>query len=154
MLIFEMKYETILKQAEQLLQEEPWYVAAMSNLSALIMEEVRDLNWAGFYILRDGQLVVGPFQGKPACIHIPQGKGVCGTALAEDSTQLVPDVHAFPGHIACDSASASELVIPIHNNGRVAAVLDMDSPLPGRFTREDADGLTALVRLMEKMLSW
>ena len=154
MLIFEMKYETILKQAEQLLQEEPWYVAAMSNLSALIMEEVRDLNWAGFYILRDGQLVVGPFQGKPACIHIPQGKGVCGTALAEDSTQLVPDVHAFPGHIACDSASASELVIPIHNNGRVAAVLDMDSPLPGRFTREDADGLTVLVRLMEKMLSW
>ena len=154
MLIFEMKYETILKQAEQLLQEEPWYVAAMSNLSALIMEEVRDLNWAGFYILRDGQLVVGPFQGKPACIHIPQGKGVCGTALAEDSTQLVPDVHAFPGHIACDSASASELVIPIHNNGRVAAVLDMDSPLPGRFTRDDADGLTALVRLMEKMLSW
>ena len=154
MLIFEMKYETILKQAEQLLQEEPWYVAAMSNLSALIMDEVRDLNWAGFYILRDGQLVVGPFQGKPACIHIPQGKGVCGTALAEDSTQLVPDVHAFPGHIACDSASASELVIPIHNNGRVAAVLDMDSPLPGRFTREDADGLTALVRLMEKMLSW
>lgn len=154
MLIFEMKYETILKQAEQLLQEEPWYVAAMSNLSALIMDEVRDLNWAGFYILRDGQLVVGPFQGKPACIHIPQGKGVCGTALAEDSTQLVPDVHAFPGHIACDSASASELVIPIHNNGRVAAVLDMDSPLPGRFTRDDADGLTALVRLMEKMLSW
>ena len=149
-----MKYETILKQAEQLLQEEPWYVAAMSNLSALIMDEVRDLNWAGFYILRDGQLVVGPFQGKPACIHIPQGKGVCGTALAEDSTQLVPDVHAFPGHIACDSASASELVIPIHNNGRVAAVLDMDSPLPGRFTRDDADGLTALVRLMEKMLSW
>ena len=154
MLIFEMKYETILKQAEQLLHEEPWYVAAMSNLSALIMDEVRDLNWAGFYILRDGQLVVGPFQGKPACIHIPQGKGVCGTALAEDSTQLVPDVHAFPGHIACDSASASELVIPIHNNGRVAAVLDMDSPLPGRFTRDDADGLTALVRLMEKMLSW
>ena len=147
-------YDMLKEQAQAIIETEPHYVAALSNISALIFESLDRLNWAGFYILRDGQLVVGPFQGKPACIHIPRGKGVCGTALAEDSTQLVPDVHAFPGHIACDSASASELVIPIHNNGRVAAVLDMDSPLPGRFTREDADGLTVLVRLMEKMLSW
>ena len=149
-----MDYSILLRQAEDLLQEEPWYVAAMSNLSAVIMENMPDLNWAGFYLLRDGQLVVGPFQGKPACIHIQKGKGVCGTALEQDRTQLVPDVHAFPGHIACDSASASEIVIPVHKDGQVLAVLDIDSPIPGRFTHEDAEGLETLVAMMERKLSW
>ena len=105
-------YATLTRQAEALLEAEPWAIAAFSNLSALLMQTMPDLNWAGFYLVRHGGLTVGPFQGKPACIHIPFGKGVCGTAAAEDRTQLVPDVHQFPGHIACDDASASEMVIP------------------------------------------
>ena len=144
----------MIRQAEDILDAEPWYVAAMSNLSALLMASMDRLNWAGFYLMRDGRLVVGPFQGKPACIHIPAGRGVCGTAAAQDRIQVVPDVHAFPGHIACDSASASEIVIPIHHDGRVAAVLDMDSPVPDRFSEEDADTLAEIVRRMEEKLSW
>ena len=126
----------------------------MSNLSALIAESMADLNWAGFYLIRGGELVVGPFQGKPACIHIPVGKGVCGTAILQDRMQVVPDVHAFPGHIACDSASASEIVIPIHAGNRIAAVLDIDSPVKDRFSAEDAAGLAELVRLIEQKISW
>ncbi|MBP3720409.1 MAG: GAF domain-containing protein [Clostridia bacterium] len=137
-----------------MMREEPWYASAMSNLSALLMTSLPDLNWAGFYLMRDGRLTVGPFQGKPACIHIPVGKGVCGTAAAQNRTQLVPDVHAFPGHIACDSASASEIVIPIHRDGEVTAVLDIDSPRLSRFSGEDARGLEALVTEMEKSLRW
>ena len=114
-----MEYGTLISQAAEMMREEPWYASAMSNLSALLMTSLPDLNWAGFYLMRDGRLTVGPFQGKPACIHIPVGKGVCGTAAAQNRTQLVPDVHAFPGHIACDSASASEIVIPIHRDGEV-----------------------------------
>lgn len=147
-------YALLRQQAEGILNTEPWYTAAMSNLSALIASSMEDLNWAGFYLLREGRLVVGPFQGKPACIHIPVGKGVCGTAVQQDRTQLVPDVHAFPGHIACDSASASEIVIPIHCGGKVRAVLDIDSPEKGRFSAEDAAGLEGLVRLMEAKISW
>lgn len=147
-------YATLLKQAEGILEEEPWAVAAMSNLSALLAESMAALNWAGFYLMREGRLVVGPFQGKPACIHIPVGRGVCGTAAEQDRLQLVPDVHAFPGHIACDSASASEIVIPIHSEGRVAAVLDLDSPVPGRFSPEDAAGLAGFVQLMEQKIRW
>ena len=146
--------QMLIRQAEDILDAEPWYVAAMSNLSALLMTSMDRLNWAGFYLMRDGRLVVGPFQGKPACIHIPAGRGVCGTAAAQDRIQVVPDVHAFPGHIACDSASASEIVIPIHHGGRVAAVLDMDSPVPDRFSEEDADTLAEIVRRMEEKLSW
>jgi GAF domain-containing protein len=145
---------TLISQAAEMMREEPWYASAMSNLSALLMTSLPDLNWAGFYLMRDGRLTVGPFQGKPACIHIPVGKGVCGTAAAQNRTQLVPDVHAFPGHIACDSASASEIVIPIHRDGEVTAVLDIDSPRLSRFSGEDARGLEALVTEMEKSLRW
>ncbi len=148
------KEPVMIRQAEEILEEEPWYVSAMSSLSALLMASMADLNWAGFYLVREGRLVVGPFQGKPACIHIPAGKGVCGTAAAQDRIQVVPDVHAFPGHIACDSASASEIVIPIHRGGRVAAVLDMDSPVRARFSEEDAAVLAEIVRRMEQKILW
>ena len=128
-------YSLMNAQAEEMLKAEPWYVAAFSNLSALIMTTLPDLNWAGFYLIRDGVLTVGPFQGKRACIHIASGKGVCGTAISRDETVAVPDVHLFPGHIACDSASASEIVLPIHRDGQVCAVLDIDSPVKNRFCK-------------------
>ena len=147
-------YALLTQQASGILEEEPWYTAAMSNLSALIAESMADLNWAGFYLIRGQQLTVGPFQGKPACIHIPVGRGVCGTAILQDRMQVVPDVHEFPGHIACDSASASEIVIPIHCGGRIAAVLDIDSPVKDRFSAEDAAGLAELVQLIEQKISW
>ena len=149
-----MNYKTLAGQAEELLNTEPWYVAAFSNLSSLIMESLPDLNWAGFYLMRDGQLTVGPFQGKPACIHIGPGKGVCGTAALRNETVRVPDVHRFPGHIACDGASESEIVIPVRGNGRVRAVLDIDSPVKDRFSEEDQAGLEALVRTIEKAVRW
>ena len=149
-----MDYRTMNRQAEEILKEEPWYVAAFSNLSALIMTTLDRLNWAGFYTIRDGILTVGPFQGKPACIHIAQGKGVCGAAACGDRTIVVPDVHEFPGHIACDGASESEIVIPIHKDGKVAAVLDIDSPVKGRFSGEDREGLEELVRIIEEKTSW
>ena len=134
----------IWEQATGLLEAEPWYVAALSNLSALIMDMLPDLNWAGFYLMKDGRLVVGPFQGKPACIHIDPGKGVCGTAVSRNETIAVPEVHLFPGHIACDGASESEIVIPVRENGRVLAVMDIDSPVKNRFSEEDRTGLEAL----------
>ena len=147
-------YEVLRKQVSRLLTEEPYYVAAMSNISSVLKDALPDINWAGFYILRGGRLVVGPFQGKPACIHIGIGSGVCGCCVRQDRTIAVADVHAFPGHIACDSASNSEIVIPIHCGGRVAAVLDIDSPLLDRFSEEDRTGLERIVSLMEKMLEW
>lgn len=149
-----MDYRTLCQQAEAMLQEEPWYVSAMSNLSALIMETMTELNWAGFYLMRDGRLTAGPFQGKTACIHIAPGKGVCGTAAAGDEPLVVPDVHLFPGHIACDGASESEIVIPIHREGKVAGVLDMDSPVKNRFQQEDREGLEAFVRILERWVKW
>ena len=130
----------------------PHPVANLSNLSALIMDAMPDLNWAGFYLLEGETLVLGPFQGKPACIEIPVSRGVCGAAVREDRPQLVPDVHAFQGHIACDCASRSELVIPMHSDGRVVAVLDLDSPSPARFDEADRDGLLLLVRAVEPHL--
>lgn len=141
-------YELLCSQAREMIAADPWYVPALSNLSALLMDSLPDLNWAGFYLLHEGQLVVGPFQGKPACVHIPAGKGVCGTALAEDRILNVPDVHEFPGHIACDSASSSEIVIPLHRNGKPVAVLDIDSPLPRRFTEEDSAGLAKVAAVI------
>ena len=143
-------YSLLTEQAAGILDAEPWVTAAMSNLSALIAESLADLNWAGFYLVRGGQLVVGPFQGKPACIEIPLGKGVCGTAAAEKKTQLVKDVHTFPGHIACDCASNSEIVVPIFARGEVQAVLDIDSPSFSRFTETDREGLEAFVRILEQ----
>ena len=147
-------YDILLKQAHDIIESEPWCIAALSNISSLIMTSLKDLNWAGFYLVRNGVLTVGPFQGKPACIHIQPGKGVCGTALLKDKTVLVPDVHEFPGHIACDSASNSEIVIPIHSNRRVIAVLDIDSPLLDRFSEADKAGLGKLAQLLEEKLVW
>lgn len=138
-------YADLLLAADALTKDEPDRVANMANLAALIWQYLPDLNWAGFYRMVDGELVLGPFQGKPACIRIPIGRGVCGTAAASAETQLVEDVHAFPGHIACDADSASEIVVPVIVEGRVVAVLDLDSPRPARFDAEDRDGLEALV---------
>ena len=147
-------YSLAYEQLNSLLSQDQFFVPALSNASALIWETLEDINWAGFYIVRNGRLVLGPFQGKVACIHIHKGKGVCGTAWEKDETQLVPNVHEFPGHIACDSASNSEIVIPIHRNGEVVAVLDIDSPLFDRFSLQDSDGLSRLVSLIEDTVSW
>lgn len=137
-------YADLLSAADALTRDETDGVANMANLSALIWQYLPDLNWAGFYRMVDGELVLGPFQGKAACIRIPLGRGVCGTAAQTGETQLVPDVHAFPGHIACDAASASEIVVPLVVDGRVVGVLDLDSPRVARFDAEDAKGLEAL----------
>lgn len=143
------KYEAALLSARALIEDEPEDVPNMANLSALIFETVDNINWAGFYtVLPDGNLLLGPFQGKPACIRIQRGKGVCGTALAENKTQWVPDVHAFPGHIACDSASASEVVVPVCRNGEVVAVLDIDSPVKDRFTGDEVKFFEGIASLL------
>lgn len=145
-------YELIAKQMKSLAEESSDPVPVMANVSALLFHAMDDVNWAGFYLVKEDALILGPFQGKVACVRIDKGRGVCGAAWAEDRVQLVPDVHAFPGHIACDSASRSEIVIPIHRNGEVFAVLDIDSPIPARFTEEDRAGLTALTAAMEQIL--
>lgn len=142
-------YKLIAAQIRGLMEEEPFYVPLMANVSALLFTQLPDVSWAGFYTARDGALVLGPFQGKPACIHIPAGRGVCGTAFSEDRTVLVENVHLFPGHIACDAASNSEIVVPVHKDGAVVAVLDLDSTSFGRFTKEDGDGLREAVSVME-----
>ena len=131
----------------------PYETANLANASALLWQYMADINWVGFYKMAGGILVLGPFQGKPACVKIPVGKGVCGTAVAEDRIQLVYDVHDFPGHIACDSASNSEIVIPIHVHGEIWGVLDIDSPYVGRFTDADREGLEKIVRVIEEFLS-
>jgi L-methionine (R)-S-oxide reductase len=141
-------YRELLSAADALTAGEPDAVANMANLAALIRELVPELNWAGFYRLQGKELVLGPFSGKPACIRIPLGQGVCGTAAALKATQLVADVHAFPGHIACDAASRSELVVPVLRAGEVIAVIDLDSPRPGRFDGEDQAGIEALAGLI------
>jgi len=140
-------YEELARQARGLLAGERDAIANAANLSALIWHTLPDLNWAGFYFLKGRELVLGPFQGKPACVRIAMGTGVCGTAAAGPRTVLVPDVHRFPGHIACDGASNSELVVPLVADGRVVGVLDLDSPLSGRFDADDAAGIEALARL-------
>ncbi|MFC0684285.1 GAF domain-containing protein [Novosphingobium clariflavum] len=134
-------YGELAEAAQALVAGEPDPVANMSNLAALLWQYLPDLNWSGFYRNVEGELVLGPFIGKPACIRIPFGQGVCGTAAQSGETQVVPDVHAFPGHIACDAASRSELVVPVLREGKVIAVIDLDSPLPGRFDAEDAAGI-------------
>lgn len=138
-------YEELLRQAQGLLYGERDLIANAANVAALIWQIVPDLNWAGFYFMKGGELVLGPFQGKPACVRIAVGKGVCGTAVARRETMLVEDVHAFPGHIACDSASNSELVVPLIKGGQVHGVLDLDSPKFARFDAEDRRALEALV---------
>ena len=147
-------YALLNAQAADTLDAERWYVSAMSSLSALLMATLPGLNWAGFYFLRGKELVVGPYQGKPACIRIPEGKGVCGSAVKQDRALVVPNVHEFPGHIACDSASRSEVVVPIHANGGVVAVLDLDSTSLARFSVDDAAGLETLVAALEECVDW
>jgi L-methionine (R)-S-oxide reductase len=140
-------YEELVRQTRGLLEGERDLVANAANLAALIWEMVPDLNWAGFYFMKGGELVLGPFQGKPACVRIAVGKGVCGTAVARRETLLVEDVHAFPGHIACDSASNSELVVPLIKDGRVHGVLDLDSPNFSRFDDEDRRAFEVIVKI-------
>ncbi|PZU14188.1 MAG: hypothetical protein DI606_02830 [Sphingobium sp.] len=135
----------LLSAADALTAGEPDGIANMANLAALIWQFLPNLNWAGFYRMVGDELVLGPFMGKPACIRIPLGRGVCGTAAATRETQLVEDVHAFPGHIACDAASASEIVVPIMHEGRLIGVLDLDSPVPARFDADDARAMETLV---------
>lgn len=145
-------YDSVAARLAALTNGIPYEIANLSNASALLWQEMPDINWAGFYKMIDGALVLYPFQGKPACIRIPVGRGVCGTAVAEDAVQLVYDVHHFPGHIACDSASNSEIVLPIHVNGEIWGVLDIDSPHVGRFTEADKLGLQKIVVVLERAL--
>lgn len=145
---------TLLRQAEALIEGERRLIPNLANLSALLWERLETINWVGFYLMEEGKLLLGPFQGKPACIHIPLGKGVCGTAAAERKTLLVPEVHEFPGHIACDSASRSELVVPLLDSKKVLGVLDIDSPLPSRFTEEDARAMEKLADLIVSACDW
>ena len=143
-----MQYDDICRQLEALAEEEPWWGSLLSNASAVLYQALEDLNWAGFYLVREGRLALGPFQGKAACIHIEKGRGVCGTAWAREQTQRVEDVHTFPGHIACDSASNSEIVIPLKKAGEVFGLLDIDSPRLGRFTPEDQAGLERVAEIL------
>ncbi|MBP5384256.1 MAG: GAF domain-containing protein [Lachnospiraceae bacterium] len=145
-------YKMLCAKAEALMEDPKWDITVYANLSALLYEELSDINWAGFYLLRDGELQLGPFQGKTACTRIPIGKGVCGTAVKEERVIRVEDVHAFPGHIACDSASESEIVLPIKRDGRIVGVLDIDSTIKGRFSEEDEEGLQRIVESIEKNL--
>lgn len=147
-------YELIHTQLNSLLEGESHVIPNLSNASALLNLALTDINWVGFYLINDGELLLGPFQGKPACIHIPIGKGVCGTAVAQGKTQVVPDVHAFPGHIACDSASNSEIVIPIFVDNAVVGVLDIDSPVFNRFDEIDRVGLEEVVQLLALGCDW
>ncbi|MFM5947641.1 MAG: GAF domain-containing protein [Novosphingobium sp.] len=145
-------YRELAESARALTAGEPDGVANMANLAAVIWQFVPNLNWAGFYRMVNGALVLGPFQGKAACIRIALGQGVCGTAAQSGLTQLVPDVHAFPGHIACDAASASELVVPVLRGGQVIAVIDLDSPEPGRFDADDAAGIELLAEVIAAVI--
>lgn len=147
-------YGLLLEQLEALTEGERDTVANLANVSAALYWNLPDVNWAGFYLVRENQLVLGPFQGRPACRRIAFGRGVCGTAAAAGQTCLVENVHDFPGHIACDEASNSEIVVPVFHDGRLAAVLDIDSPLPGRFTRRDQEGLEACAVLLGQRCDW
>lgn len=147
-----MDYTMLCKLLKGLTENVPHKIANLANASALLWQELPNINWAGFYLLEDKTLILGPFQGKPACIAIPVGKGVCGTAVAEKRTLVVADVHQFPGHIACDCASNSEIVVPIYKDGKIIGVLDIDSPVFDRFSDTDKQGLEVFVKTLEKAL--
>ncbi len=150
-----MDYALLCEQLKALAQEEKWFVPLLANASALLYDALPSLNWAGFYLVRQDALVLGPFQGKAACIRIPRDKGVCGTAWAENRTVRVGNVHEFPGHIACDAASNAEIVVPLRDGrGDVRAVMDLDSPLLHRFDEKDQAGLEAFARVLEKAVQW
>lgn len=146
-------YHRLTKQAVALIESETDMIANLSNISALLSMELDDLNWAGFYLMKGDELVLGPFQGKPACVRIPVGRGVCGTAVSTNTVQRIYDVHEFVGHIACDAASNSEIVIPFSIDGKIAGVLDIDSPNVGRFSEIDEEGLTFFMAEVEKLLN-
>lgn len=152
-LIKETNYNLLTKQLQSLIEDEQNLIAILSNTSAILNDDLDQINWVDFYLIENEELILGPFQGHPACVHIAIGKGVCGTAVAEDKTQLVKDVHAFPGHIACDANSKSEIVIPIHVNDEIIGVLDIDAPITDRFTNEDKEGLEVIVKVIEKQLT-
>ena len=145
-------YRQLVDAAEALTAGEPDGVANMANMAALLWDFLPELNWAGFYRVVEDELVLGPFMGRPACIRIPMGQGVCGTAAKDAATQLVEDVHAFPGHIACDALTNSELVVPVVRDGTVIAVIDLDSPAKARFDAEDASGIEALAAAIAKRI--
>lgn len=148
-------YKLLIEQLKALLEDETYVIPNLSNASALLNGALKDINWVGFYLMNgNDELLLGPFQGKPACIHIPIGRGVCGSAVAQNVTQLVKDVHAFPGHIACDSTSNSEIVIPLRNGDNIVGVLDIDSPLLERFDEEDKEGLEAFAAVLQKGCHW
>ena len=146
-------YADLNRDFNALMAGETSFLATLANTSALLYERLTDVNWAGFYLLEDDTLVLGPFQGKIACVRIPVGRGVCGTAVARNQVQRIEDVHAFDGHIACDAASNSEIVFPLRVNGQIIGVLDIDSPAYGRFTAEDEQGLRTLVEHLEKLIA-
>lgn len=146
-----LMYKLLKTQLQGLIDGVPHTLANLANASALLNQALTEINWVGFYLMENGQLVLGPFQGKPACVEIKVGNGVCGTAVAKDEIMLVKNVHEFPGHIACDSASNSEIVVPIHKNGEVIGVLDIDSPILSRFDEDDRFGLQEFVNTLEKM---
>ena len=150
----ETDYKLMTAQLKSLMEDEKNYMPVLANASAILKDSLDDINWAGFYLVDNGSLLLGPFQGHVACIRIQYGKGVCGTACKEDATFVVENVHKFPGHIACDSASNSEIVIPIHSAGRVVAVMDIDSPSLGRFTKEDQKWLEEFAKVLEDISSW
>lgn len=145
-------YLQLNRELESLIQGVPHRIANLANAAALLWQHLDGLNWAGFYLMEGGKLVLGPFQGKPACIEIPIGKGVCGTAVARNETMVIPNVHEFPGHIACDCASNAEIVIPLRKNGEIIGVLDIDSPLLDRFCAQDRLGLEEFAGILEKNL--
>ncbi|MFH4901688.1 GAF domain-containing protein [Staphylococcus cohnii] len=151
--VTETNYDLLQKQVSSLIEDESNMIAILSNVSALLNDSIDQINWIGFYLVEDNELILGPFQGHPACVHIAIGKGVCGTAVAQDKTQLVEDVNAFPGHIACDANSKSEIVVPIHKDNNVIGVLDIDAPITNRFNNEDKQGLEAIVKIIEQQLS-
>ena len=143
-------YEEVVWQLKGLFEDCPHRLANLANASAVLNQAMEEINWVGFYLMKQGRLVLGPFQGKAACVEIKIGKGVCGTAVEKDEVMLVKDVHEFPGHIACDSASNSEIVLPIRKNGKIVGVLDIDSPYVARFDEEDKEGLQKLVEILEQ----
>ena len=147
-------YSQLAQSLEALIGDEPDALANLANAAALIWEALPGINWAGFYILRDNELVLGPFQGRAACVRIAMGKGVCGTAAATRETLVVPDVNAFPGHIACDAASRSEIVVPLLSGGKLAGVLDVDAPKENRFDEEDRAGLENVAKILVARVDW
>ncbi|MYL50380.1 GAF domain-containing protein [Halobacillus litoralis] len=146
------RYDLVIKQLKALIEDEPDQIANLSNASSLLNQFLDDVNWVGFYLWKENQLVLGPFQGLPACVRIPSGKGVCGTAVADNEVQRIEDVHAFPGHIACDAASQSEIVVPILKDGEIFGVLDIDSPSKGRFDEVDEEKLVEFIQTLQNYI--